>query len=265
MREVRSNRKVVILTAMRLRVGARAVPFREMQSPGARKGSKVVGCGLGLTFAAALATFIYVVTFTNSCARFNGVETFPLNSSASHFNPFASIDEIRNRVGLNAHLVSIEASYVRSDGTMDLTASYKPAPNVKYSFAVPLDKGPVDMPPVGAGRKPGDVWVQLVDVNCYLPGQMVYVSRMSGRSSSQFSYHNEGMDIKRRRANMATLEPDIGQPKVSTLDLWNMALSKGAPKDAVATIRFDTNGYKFAIAALNIQISLDANGKPINH
>jgi len=230
-----------------------------MGTPGKAKTS-CTACGCTIAFVVSLCTFLYIVIFTNSCARMFGTETYPLKS-ANRFDPFVGIEEVRQRVGKEARLVSVEASYVRSDGTMDLTATYKPAPNVTYVFVTPLDKAPDNAPPIGAGRKPGDVWIQEVRVSCYQPGQFRSVMRMSVGSTTKYQYHNEGMDLSRGTATMGTLVPDIGPPKVSTAELWKMAAEKGAPKDAVARITFDKNGYELSITGLPNRVELGSDGK----
>lgn len=209
------------------------------------------------------AVMSYVAFFTNAFARSQGVETFPVSQSAARFDPFAELAEVRRRVGVGAHLRSIEAKFVRSDGTMDLSATYSPAPKAIYQFVMPPLKAPATAPPIGAGRKPGDDWIQEVEVECYRPGQMRFVSRSSGGSTTKFQYRNEGMDISRDSPRMGRIEPEIGDPKVTCPTLWQMAIAKGAPTDAVATIGFDSSGYHLYIAGVKAHVSLDASGHEI--
>jgi hypothetical protein len=233
-----------------------------MGMSGKAKAAGCTGCGCVVVFVVSLCTFLYIVIFTNSCAKMFGEETYPLKSPANRFDPFVGIEEVRERVGKNAHLVEVEASFVRHDGTMDLTATYRPAPRVTYKFVMPLDKAPDNAPPVGAGRSPGDVWIQQVDVDCYEPGQMRSVTKISGGSTTKYQYHNEGMDIDRRTASMGKLEPDIGAPKVTTSKLWEMAVANGAMKDAVARIKFDKDGYELSITGTPVRVELGPDGQP---
>lgn len=236
-----------------------------MLPDGSKKAAKFVGCsgcGCGIAFVVGLCTFLYIVIFTNSCAKMMGEETYPLKSDAKRFDPFAAIPEIRERAGAGARLVEVDASFVRSDGTMDLTATYKPAPRVTYKFEVPSDKGPENAPPIGAGRSPGDVWIVEVEVDVYEPGQRRSVTRISGGSKSQYQYMNEGMDIDRSTPRMGKLKEDIGTPKVTTADLWKQGAAKGAPRDAVATITFDADGYEFRVTGIDADVELDRDGKP---
>jgi hypothetical protein len=220
------------------------------------------GCGCGALFIMLLGGFLYIALFTNTFARMMGEETYPLASDPKEFDPFAALDDVRKRVGSQAILVSIEADFVRSDGTMDLTATYSPAPRVTYTFVVQLDPPPVDAPPIGAGRAPGDVWLQQVSVVCYEPGQRRSVTRISGGSRSQYTYTNEGMDVDRGSPRMGKLPADIGAPKVSTANLWSSAMAKGAPRDAVSRISFNKDGYEFSVTGLKVGFELDREGKP---
>jgi len=229
---------------------------------GRSKACACSSCGCGVGFIGLLGTFLYIVIFTNTCAKMLGEETYPLASDPKRFDPFASVEDVRSRVGAKARLTKVEASFVRSDGTMDLTATYVPGPRVTYTFQVPLDKAPADAPPVGAGRAPGDVWVQTVRVDCYQPGQRSSVTRISGGSKTQYQYTNEGMDVDRGTPQMGKLEDDIGKPVVTTAELWKRGLAKGAPKDAVARIGFDKDGYEFSVTGVDADVELDKNGRP---
>jgi hypothetical protein len=219
------------------------------------------GCGCVLGFVVAFGGFMWFVLFSNSGAKMMGAETYPLKSDPKHFDPFAGLAEVRERVGKNAHLIEISAYYVRSDGTMDLEATYKPSPNVTYTFQVPVDKPPSDAPPVGVGSTTRDsVWLQEVEVECYQPGQGRSVSRSSGGTRVSYSYHNEGMDFSRHSPAMQPFKDDIGDPKITTVALWKIALDKGAPKDAVAIINDSGTGYRFNISAAKIFFTCDVAG-----
>lgn len=230
---------------------------------GQRTGKKLglMGCGCGITFIGLLGTFLYIMIFTNVCARMMGTETYPFKSDTKHLDPFAAIEEVRAKVGTGARLVEVEADFVRSDGTMDLTATYKPAPRITYKFIVPLDKAPADAPPVGAGRGPDDVWTQQVTVNCYEPGQRRHITRISGGSRTSYNYTNEGMEIDRSTPSMGSLKSDIGAPKITTAELWKMALGKGANKAAVARIEFTDDGYEFSITGTPVRFECGPDGK----
>ncbi len=221
-----------------------------------------LSCGGGIIAVVAfVGAILYFTVFSNSCARMMGEETYPISGNPTAFDAFAALAEIKAKVGAKAVLFDLDASYVKSDGTMDLNATYKPSPNARYMFMVPLDKAPDDAPPVGAGRGPGDVWTQQVIVSVYQPGQRRNVTRTSGNSRSSYSYTNEGMDIDHGTPTMSSLERGLPDPKLTAQEMWKIAIEKGADKDAVATIGYDSGGYSFTIIGLQFYLYWDKDGK----
>jgi len=188
-------------------------------------------------------------------------ETYAFKEDTSHLDPFAVLDEVREKVGGKAHLYSIEAEFVGSDGTMNLNATYNPGPKIKYKFYGESEPGSGEVPPIGAGRSAGDVWYKRTQVECYLPGEDRHIVLPSGRHNSSYTYTNLGMDFERGSPTMGRLDEEIGNPTVTTQDLWKIALQKGAPKDAVATIRYSKTGYHFQISGAGIDFVVDKTGK----
>lgn len=188
-------------------------------------------------------------------------ETYALKSDARHFDPFAAIDDIKTHVGTGARLYSVEADYVASDGTMNLYATYDPQPEVKYKFYFQQDHGPKEAPPIGAGRGPKDVWLQSVEVTCYEPGKEMHVVLPNGRHNSSYFYKNEGMDFSRSSTYMGKLDPDLGAPNLTPAQMWKTAVARGAPKDAVAKITYNMNGYHFSIEGTDFDLYWDSAGK----
>jgi hypothetical protein len=239
-----------------------------MQQPGSNKAvKKGCACGVGgctalvIGIAGFVGVIIYLTAFSNTCAKMMGEETYPIAGDAARFDPFAAIPDIKSKLGAEAILLEMNASSVRSDGTLDLKAQYKPAPSADYRFRIPIKEAPKDAPPIGAGRKPGDVWVQDVTVRVYEPGMRRHVSRISGGTRSSYSYTNEGMDMDRSSPQMGTLEESLPEPKISPKQMWDFAISKGADKDAVARITFDDDGYEFTISELRYHLRWDKDGK----
>jgi hypothetical protein len=229
--------------------------------PSDAKKARGCGCGLGLGIVGFVGFIIWLTMFSNSCARMMGIETYPLTGDIRHFEPFKEVSQIRRRAGTGAVLTKIDATYVRSDGTMDLQADYTPPPGVVYTFEVP-SKAPDKVPPIGAGgRTADDVWFQTVRVTCRQVGQRKHVTRISGNSKSSFSYTNEGMEVDRGTPQSGKLHKDIGDPKRGCAELWRMALDKGAHKDAVAVIRMSDQGYDFSISG-GISFRLNPDGMP---
>jgi hypothetical protein len=238
-----------------------------MQQPGSKAAKKGCACGVGGCFAfvigiAAFVGFIiYFTAYSNTCAKMMGEETYPIAGNPTRFDPFAAIPDIKSKLGSDAILLEMDASSVRSDGTLDLKAQYKPAPTATYRFRVPIKEAPKDAPPIGAGRKPGDIWIQDVTVRVYEPGMRRHVTRVSGGSRSSYSYTNEGMDMDRSDPQMGSLEGALPDPKITTKEMWDFAISKGADKAAVARVSFEDDGYEFTISELKYHIRWDADGK----
>lgn len=219
------------------------------------------GCGCVLAIFGFIGAILYITVFSNVAAKWMGQETYPITGDAHRFDPVAAIPEIRKRVGEKAVLIDMRANYVNSDGTLDLLASYRPAPYVDYTFRLPLDKAPSDAPPVGAGRSPGDIWIQDVRVKVYEPGQSRHVRRVSGNSSSEYTYRNEGMDLSRGTPQMGDLKDAVDSIKLTTQEMWKVALAKGADQNAVAIIEADDSGTALTISSLKIYLYWDRDGK----
>src|SRR5262249_565115 len=55
-----------------------------------------------------------------------GIKTVPLATSTDpgHFDPVAALPQVQAFVGAGSELISMQAQYIRPDGTMDLNAQY---------------------------------------------------------------------------------------------------------------------------------------------
>ena len=148
----------------------------------------------------------------------------------THFDPIAAYDTIHKAVGADMVLDSIDIYYVRSDGTLDLTAGYEP--HVDYTFARALDAPPPSVPPIGVSGVTTDQWYEMA---------RVYLKK-------------DSMEIN--RANSQSIKP-MPTPTCPLHTLWSVALEKGARKDAVATIYISASGYYFQIDALNVNLNFD--------
>src|SRR5258706_5725111 len=96
-----------------------------------------------------------------------GEGTRPIPGDASNFDPIAVYPEVSKFAGENVRLQSIRIYYVRSDGTIDLGASYRPY--VEYSFYRQLAAPPANAPPIGAGGSPNQTWYETITVNVSSP------------------------------------------------------------------------------------------------
>jgi hypothetical protein len=177
------------------------------------------------------------------------VVTQVVPGDAKAFDPIAALPEVAAQAGEGAELTLLDAYYVRSDGTLDLTASYHPYVNYAFVRKVPT---PADAPPIGAGGKADASWYEPVTIKAYEPGSWWQVR--SGNNS--YSYMNRGM---KRDTSRPTTSPNaiIPLPKCTFKQLWSAALEKGAPKDAVAVIRYSERGYRFNIDGADIRLEFD--------
>jgi hypothetical protein len=232
-----------------------------IQSPRKRRGFPC-GCVL-LTFVIGIPLLIGVVAVYSAVvgltadsplgqlfSQLTGVtlpETVSIQGDVSRFDPLAGLAEAQALAGAEAQLVEISASYVRMDGTMDLNAAYSPAPSTDYLFLRPVPR-PNDAPPVGVAGTTGGQWYEPITISAYRPGQRRFVSQLSGGVRTSYEYVNRGMT---KRVGDPTTSPSgkpIEVPKCSFTDFWQVALTQDAPRDAVAIIEYDEDGYTFMIS-----------------
>lgn len=235
-----------------------------------RRGSRGGGCGGWSCFGCVLtlviggSILIGVMGFVSAVFNVNipfmnqimtaltGVEapqTQPLTTDANNFDPFVGLAQAQALAGEGAQLVSIDATYVRSDGTMDLNATYSPAPRVTYDFVRQVER-PKDAPPVGVAGSTLGPWYEPITIEAYEPGQRRHVSIRGGNGSVEFDYVNEGM-VKETDDPTTNLSGEIVEaPTCTAQALWKEALKKDAPRDAVAIIEYDEDGYTFNISGV---------------
>lgn len=187
-------------------------------------------------------------------AKFNK-NNKPVPGDPHRFDPVASLTAVAAFAGPDSQLVGFEARFVRSDGTMDLTADYNP--EVKYSFQRIIQASDKNKP-LGAGGGPGPRYVP-VTVQVWKPGRIMFHHRIGGGVSSKWNEMERGM---RREEGSEQVMP-VGKPvtlRCSLEKLWQTAIQKGAPSDAVAAIRYDADwGYRFSIADTDVRLSFDDN------
>lgn len=216
-----------------------------------------------IVFGACGPLFFFVLAPSLGWFNVFGEDTRAVPGSESAFDPIAVFGEIEAYAsGENAEalLVSLEARYVRSDGTLDLNASYKP--RVTWKFILPVPP-PADAPPIGAGGAVDARYFQNITVEAYTPGQMRHVETISGGVSTSYTYRHLGLErvegsvtSRREQTNPA--------PQCHFSELWEYALTQEVPADAVAIITYDRNGYEFRIGDIGVRILFDMDCKPKN-
>lgn len=158
----------------------------------------------------------------------------PVPGDARRFDPIANLAQIKAHAGEGAVFTDLYARYVRSDGTVELGATYEPY--VTYSFYRELATPPPDAPPLGAGG--GAEW--------YLPVNVLLRTPEMGF-----------LGMRRSEQPAVSEQPDepAPDPTCSFATLWGVALERDAPASAVAVITYDVNGYAFWIEDTDIRLN----------
>jgi hypothetical protein len=214
--------------------------------------------GIGVGIAAVVAPNLLTGVF----GKLMGVETIqsrPVAGDPAHYDPIAGLPAMRAFAGEGAQLTQFEASFVRSDGTLDLTASYTPSPRVTTQWLVKVPP-PSDAPPVGAGGL--GTWYRRVTIDAYRPGQGGRVTTRGPGGSFSYQYENEGM-TRRSDAPAALREVTVLEPPRCALSkLWQVARERGAPDEAVAVIEYTRDGYDFTIRDVRFSLAFDHGCQP---
>jgi hypothetical protein len=172
----------------------------------------------------------------------------------SRYDPFMALGAVRDFVGAEAELLSINARFVRSDGSMDLKAEYEPY--AAYTFLRKRSTG--SDRPVGAG---GGASHEKVQIRVGAPGNIYRMS--TGSPSVKINVPHKGMvEIGKSKARQKDLKEVLKPPSCTPKALWASAIELGAPKDAVAVIGYGKRGYSFRIQDLELIYNFDFSCKP---
>ncbi|HJR73968.1 MAG TPA: hypothetical protein VJ806_10065 [Luteimonas sp.] len=214
--------------------------------------AKLLGGCLGLAVLAVVAFGLLIAAiFFYSSSKL--AHTVPPPGDPSRFDPVAGYAQVAAFAGADVRLLSIDARFVRSDGTMDLEAEYRPSPNARYHFLREVP-APAKAPPVGAGGNADGRWYEQVQVEVSRPWEFRSVRSIGASGSASYQYFNRGMQ---RRA-----DPPSGRAPAATAPapvcafsrLWRNAIARGAPATAVARIEYDARGYEFSIDGLRFSM-----------
>jgi len=191
-------------------------------------------------------------------------QTRAISGDPGHFNPFKAFAEARDFAATDAELISITAYYVRADGTMDLTATYTPAPSTEYKFVHQVAR-PANAPPVGAGGSASGNWYEPVTITAFRPGERQSISETSGNTSFSYDFVNQGYSRETDDPTSALSEPTVPAPQCDLAQLWKVAIqTKDAPQDAVATVTYSATGYEFSIASTTVSLTFDKDCKVVS-
>ena len=236
------------------------------------------GCGPGMILLALViivpiaAVFIIVaVVLSSVSSSFGGLgemaaalsdavkppESRPVTGDPAHFDPLAGLVDAQDFAGADAKLATIKATYVRADGTMDLTATYSPSPRTEYTFLREVPR-PTDAPPLGVGGSSKGPWYEPISIEAYTPGQTSHVTSYGGGINAEYNYTNQGFLKEVVDPTTNPSDDVVPEPTCKFVDMWKIAIKQGAPEEAVAIIEYNSDGYSFSITGT---ISLDFDMK----
>lgn len=228
--------------------------------------SRGCGCLLALVIfgAAVLPIFFFVIGPMFGLFNLFGEDTREVPGDPAAFDPIASFTQIAEYAMGEAdaiRFIEMDATFVKSDGTLDLTAeSY--FPQVTYRFAIPSER-PEDAPPIGAGGSTGD-YEQRVTIKAWRPGQIRSVSRTEGGVRTEYTYRHLGLERDVDSPSPANNQEGLPVPTCSFADLWETAIQHDAPRDAVAIIRYERGEYRFNISGVSVSLRFDQSCNLIN-
>lgn len=226
-----------------------------MRSTTATQRRWIGGC-LGVALLAALGFGLLVVATTYYASSKLG-QTVPPPGDPRRFDPVASYADVVAFAGADARLVALDAHFVRSDGTLDLKADYRPSPGAEYRFVRDI-AAPANAPPIGAGGTLDGRWHEPVHVVVSRPWTFRSVRRIGGtRGGASYQYFDRGMGRRVNPASGQAPAPAVAAPGCPFRRLWVDAIARGAPAAAVAHIHYDHRGYAFNIAALRFAMQFD--------
>ncbi len=201
----------------------------------------ISGIGTGVVVVAFSA--LVITGFSGHLCGWTEPGNFHVPGDSRNFDPVAEFDAVAEKAGEGAVFTAFEARFVRSDGTLDLHASYKPT--VVYGFMREnTDRDP--SVPKGAGG-PQDHSYEGVTMTISKPGRVSKVTRTgSGCRSGEYPVRWFGMH---KTTSSSRQGPDkvLEKPRCSLKKLWDVAKTRGFDPSAVAIISYDEDGYQFWI------------------
>jgi hypothetical protein len=194
-----------------------------------------------------------VPVLTVACAL-EGTEEPPMD--VQRFDPTGALEAARRFAGPSAELVGFKARFVRSDGTMDLTAAYRPS--LEYEFVRPNTDQ--DDAPLGTGK--GDRAFELIEIDVHEP-RWVHVQRFGGGCSGTF--HDLGMERDSSFGGRSYYDRRTAPPACTLAALWKLAReAKQIPEGAVAVIEYSGAGYEFEVLDLDVELWFTPDCEPID-
>lgn len=223
----------------------------------------VLGGGIGILVAIiAVVSPNLLSTLMGSALGVPVPQSRPIVGDASNFEPFAAYSQALAMAGDGAQLVSIRVVQVRADGTQNLNATYSPPlPDTTYKFVRKVAP-PANAPPVGAGSNAGGQWYEGVSIRAYKPGTRTRTTRTGGGVSFSYELVNDGFMATIDSPTTSMSEKFVDPPTCSIVDFWQAGIDAGYPKDGVATLEYNTQGYTLSmIGSKRLSFDFDCKAK----
>jgi len=173
------------------------------------------------------------------CGCFTADNTAPPPGEVTRFDPVASFAAMATYAGPEAQLVRMSASYVKTDGTMDLTQEYRPSVSAEFVAKASAE----DVTAQGA-RAPGSGFAVGEPISVRLTVHKPLTQHVTSGGSE---WHEKHLGMERRPGGTGSGERGFAAaPTCSFARLWEQASAVGAPREVVANIDYDASGYTFA-------------------
>lgn len=202
----------------------------------ASRKAQLAGCFIligGLVFFMAVGVGIFFLT--NIWGK-----NISHGQDQTRFDPILARDVVTEFAGPDVSFASMSASNVRSDGTQDFSNEEYP-PLTTYTF-------------VGKAKSAAPVGV----IAHNTPGVTISVRRKGVHTTSpRAGVTNFYFDFGLARSESTSSGSDTSVfPTCSFKELWEKAIEKGAPKDAVASITY-AGAYSFRILGTQFNFQFD--------
>lgn len=213
--------------------------------------AKKAGCGgclipVGMALLAlGIGVTLYYLTDVRGTQMLNA-------GDESKFDPIAAFPYAKELAGHNLQFLDMTARYVRPDGTLDLTAEY--GPEVVYEWMGPAVQNDR---PMGAGGETGSVTIVSVRATNF-----GFEETGTAPNGGHYADLNMGLRRRQRVVGMSDSYVPTKPPTCKLSSLWTAAVKAGAPKDAVAVITYDHEGYEFRIDGTGLNLKFGADCAP---
>ncbi|MFO7564550.1 MAG: hypothetical protein R6X02_18035 [Enhygromyxa sp.] len=206
------------------------------------------GVALALSLAALLAV--------SGCKKGEEIPGDP-----ARFDPVENFAAVQAYVGSEWGLVSMSASEMRLDGTLDLTTK-EHKPNAQYHFEAEAAP-PKDAPPPGSSGSSSDGrWHGSVAVSLHRKGTSWHVSERGGNVNREYTLITRGMLATDPKVESGAPQPVVPAPKCKFGELWKQVDPGTLPAHAVVDGRYGAQGYEIRDGVNSVSYWFDFDCRP---